>query len=51
MRVGKVGERLACDIGAPHLVSALCIFLGVVGDADHLGDGDGVEAAEGLRKE
>jgi hypothetical protein len=31
-----------------RLVAALGVFFGVVGHADHFGDGDGVEAAEGL---
>lgn len=34
-----------------RLVAALGVFFGVVGDADHFGDGDGVEAAEGLEGE
>jgi len=33
-----------------RLVATLGVFFGVVGYADHFGDGDGVEAAEGLKR-
>lgn len=48
MFCGKLIQRPAAIVATPHLVAALGIFFGVVGDANHLGDGNGVQAAEGL---
>jgi hypothetical protein len=42
------GQEAQAGEGEQRLVAALGVFFGVVGHADHFGDGDGVEAAEGL---
>lgn len=47
VRLDDGEETQACE-GEQRLVAALGVFFGVVGHADHFGDGDGVEAAEGL---
>ena len=42
------GQEAQAGEGEQRLVATLGVFFGVVGHADHFGDGDGVEAAEGL---
>lgn len=45
----QFSERQSGVVGQPLLVATLLILLGILGHADHLGHGHGIQAAESLR--